>query len=147
MTLHRQTRSESKALVFDIAQQCRFGHVFSKETLSLKSFKTIKHTLSCGIGKNPQNLCLWLWWKAAKEITVSHEGKNLTEKKSSPCYLMCGKNNRQKFIEKAGTGEYIPSDFVLLPIKLVCSHLFTKDNRKKWFLQRRIFLSFRSSWS
>lgn len=41
---------------------------------------------------------------------------------------MSGKNNREKIIEKADTDKYILSDFMLLPIKLVCSHLFTKDN-------------------
>lgn len=42
-----------------------------------------------------------------------------------------GKNNRDKILEKAGTDKYILSDFVLLPIKLVCSsHLWTKDNKK-----------------
>lgn len=35
------------------------------------------------------------------------------------------------FVKKAGTDKYIPSDFVLLPIKIVCSsHLFTKDNKE-----------------
>lgn len=51
------------------------------------------------------------------------------EEKSSPYYLVCG-NNSPKFIEKAGPGKYIPSDFVLLPIKLGCSHLLTKDNKE-----------------
>lgn len=147
MTLHSWARSESKALDFDLAQPRRFGHVFSEEIVSLKSLKTIKHMLNYGTEKTPQNLCLWLWWTAAKEITPSMK-KRTSQEVISILPNVWEKTTGRRFLKKQAQ---ISTSCLILCFcqSNSCVLLISgqKTIKKQWLLQRRSLLSFGSSWS